>query len=262
MKENDLTFLKDWFSGYCKSFYSSDAEDQKNIVLKEKHTHNVCRNIVEIAKAQSLTYNEMMIAETIALLHDIGRFQQYAKYKTFKDSISVNHGLLGANILLEEKILQNLPDDEQKLIIQAVKFHNAFTLPDIKDENVILFLKLIRDADKLDIWRIFIEYYEGSEEEKASAAGLGLPDTPEYSDDILSCVYKKQVASLSNLKTLNDSKIMQLIWVYDLHFKTSFKLLSEKDYINRIASTLPQTKKINNAKAFLLAFVNEKLKNG
>jgi putative nucleotidyltransferase with HDIG domain len=262
VKKNDLIFFKDWFSDYCKSFYSPDAEDQKNIVLKEKHAHNVCKNIIEIAKAQSLAENEMMIAETIALFHDIGRFQQYAKYRTFKDSISVNHGLLGANILLKEKILQNLPDDEQELIIQTVKFHNAFTLPDIRDGKVVFSLKLIRDADKLDIWRIFIEYYEDSEEEKASAVGLDLPDTSEYSEEVLSYIHNKKVAPLSNLTTLNDLKIMQMTWVYDLYLKASFKLLSERDYINRIISTLPQTEKINAAAAFLLVFMNEKLKHG
>ena len=118
MKQDDLIFFRKWFSDYCKSFYSSDIEYQKNIYLKEQHTFNVCKNIIEIAKGLSFNNDRLILTETVALFHDIGRFPQYARYRTFRDSISVNHGLLGAQTLLEKKILQNLPDDEQELVIK------------------------------------------------------------------------------------------------------------------------------------------------
>jgi putative nucleotidyltransferase with HDIG domain len=259
MTQKDLIFLKNWFSTYCESFYSLNPEDQKNIFLKVKHSLNVCENIIQIAGGLSLNQNETMLAETIALFHDIGRFPQYAKYKTFNDSISVNHGKLGAEVLHEERPLQNLSEDEQKLIINTVKLHNTYAIPYLEnsessrtdtDQKNILFLKLIRDADKLDIWRVFIEYYESNEAERASVAAHGLPDLPEYSEKILSCIYEKKTASMRNVKTLNDFKLMHLSWIYDLNFNTSFRLLLERDYINKIITKLPQTDRIK--KAFLL----------
>jgi hypothetical protein len=259
MNQDDLDFFKKWFSDYCKSFYSSDIRDQKNIALKEHHTFNVCKNIIKIAKELLLSDNQILLAETIALFHDIGRFPQYAKYKTFRDSISVNHGLLGSRILLEENVLQNLCKPEQEIIIQAVKFHNAFLTPKKIEKEIIFFVKLLRDADKLDIWRVFIEYYEISDENRASAVGLGLPDSPEYSEDILSCLYKKKIVSLSKIKTLNDFKLLQLSWVYDLNFKPSFRLLMERDYLNRIISTLPQTWKIHGVASILKEFVRQRV---
>ena len=258
MKQDDLDFFKKWFSDYCKSFYSSDIEDQKNIHLKEQHTSDVRKNIIRIADGLSLSNSMRILAEAIALFHDIGRFPQYAKYKTFRDSISVNHGLLGARILLEEKILQNLAESEQELIIQAVRFHNAFAVPKLEKKDIVFFIKLVRDADKLDIWRIFIEYYEGPRQDTASAIGLGLPDIPGYSGDILSCLYRKEVASLSKIKTFNDFKLLQLSWIYDLNFKPSFGLLSERDYIDRTVSKLPQTKEILNASLSLKEFVRRR----
>ncbi|MEW6161968.1 MAG: HD domain-containing protein [Nitrospirota bacterium] len=260
MTKDDLIFFKNWFSDYCKSFYSSNREDQRNIRLKEVHTFNVCENIIEIGRELSLSDSEMMLAETVALFHDIGRFPQYVKYKTFVDSISVNHSLLGAQTLLEEKTLQNLPEDEQELIIQAVRFHNAFSIPKIEKEDIVFFIKLIKDADKLDIWRVFIEYYESPEENRASAVGLGLPDTTDYSEEVLLNIFKKKMASLSKVKTLNDFKIMQLSWVYDLNFRTSFRLLMERNYIERIVSKLPKTEEIHRASAYLKEFVYSKLK--
>ena len=260
MTRDNLIFYKKWFSDYCKSFYSSDIEDQKNIYLKEQHTFNVCKNIIEIAKELSLSNDQIILSEAVALFHDIGRFPQYAKYKTFRDNIPVNHGLLGAQTLLKEKILQNLPDEEEESIIQAVKFHNAFSIPKTEKEDIVFFIKLIRDADKLDIWRVFIEYYESPDENRASAVGLGLPDIPEYSEDVISCLYKKKIVSLSKIKTLNDFKLLQLSWIYDLNFKPSFRLLFERDYIDRITVKLPQTEEIQKVLFPLKEFVLQRLK--
>lgn len=260
MTRDNLNFFKRWFSDYCKSFYSTDVKDQKNIYLKEEHTFYVCKNIVGIAKGLSLNNDKTILAETVALFHDIGRFPQYAKYKTFRDSISVNHGLLGAQTLIEEKILQRLPDDEQELIVQSVKFHNAFSVPKKEKEGIGFFIRLIRDADKLDIWRVFLEYYEGPDDSKASAVGLGLPDISEYTAGVLSYIYQKEIVFLSKIRTLNDFKLLQLSWIFDLNFIPSFQFLIERDYIDRIISNLPQTEEIQNVSLFLKEFVQQKLK--
>ena len=49
------------------------------------------------------------VAEAIALFHDVGRFPQYARYKTFRDSISTNHAALGASVLFEQERSGSLP---------------------------------------------------------------------------------------------------------------------------------------------------------
>jgi len=261
MTQKDLIFFKRWFSDYCKSFYSPNSEDQKNILLKEQHTIKVRENIVDIAKRLSLGSHQTMLAEAISLFHDIGRFPQYAKYKTFRDSVSVNHGVLGAQILLKENILRDLPENEQKLIVKAVKLHNAFSTPKKENNSIIFFIKLIRDADKLDIWRVFVEFHESPVENRASAVSLELPDTPEYSKNILSLLYKKQIVPLSRIKTLNDFKLLQLSWLYDLNFKPSFQLFLERDYMNRITAQLPQTKEIQRVLRSLEEFINHRFKN-
>jgi hypothetical protein len=259
MTKDDLTFFKQWFLDYCKSFYSSDIEDQKNILLKEHHTARVCENIVEISRRLSLDGHQTMLTEAVALFHDIGRFPQYAQFKTFRDSISINHGLLGAETLLKEGVLHALPENEQELIIEAVKFHNAFSIPKKENTTMTFFIKLIRDADKLDIWHVFIEYYESSKENRASAVSLGLPDTKEYSKDALTRLYKKKIVSLSQIKTLNDFKLLQLSWLYDLNFTPSFQLFSERNYLSRMMAQLPQTEDIKEIARSVGNFVNQRL---
>ncbi|MBI4685260.1 MAG: HD domain-containing protein [Nitrospirae bacterium] len=258
MTEKDLFFFKKWFADFCRSFYSENADDQRNISLKEGHTHNVCSNINRITEDLSLDRNEIMLSVTIALFHDLGRFPQYAKYGTFSDSASVNHGKLGSDILNEKGVLKNLPVNEQGIILDSVRFHNAFSIPDLHSRETVLFLRLIRDADKLDIWRVFVEPYYKTEEGMTSAVNLGLPDTPEYSEKALSCIYKKEIVPLAYLKTLNDFRLLQLSWVYDLNFSISFRLLLEHAYIRKIVEYLPHTENIKRMHLLLEEFANQR----
>jgi hypothetical protein len=102
------------------------------------------------------------------------------------ETVFVNHGS-GARTLREKGVLRNLSAAEQEVIIQSVMFHNAFSVPRKKSGDVIFFIKLIRDADKLDIWRVFLEYYESPDEQRASAVGLGYLTHP----DIRTCTFSR-----------------------------------------------------------------------
>jgi len=259
MDQHELNNLKRWFADYCRSFYSLNQEDQRNISLKEDHTRNVCRNIVQIARGISLDDAQVTLAEAIALYHDIGRFPQYQKFKTFKDSVSVNHAALGAKVLIKDKVLEGLPKHEQDIIIRTVALHNVYSIPGGLDENNLLFLKLVRDADKLDIWRVAIEYYGQPEDGRASAVGLGLPDFPGYSPEVLTALKNEQMVQLSTLKTLNDFKLLQLAWIYDLNFASSLRILVSRKYIDGIAATLPRTSEISGALETLRGYVQEGL---
>jgi hypothetical protein len=126
------------------------------------------------------------------------------------------------------------------------------------DPEIVYFIRMVRDADKLDIWRVFTEQFSLDEKGRASAAGLGLPDSPEYSDAILGCLKGKRQASLSGLRTLTDFKILQLTWIYDLNFGMSYRLLSERDHIDRIIAMLPDDERIKEAVSILKSYISQK----
>ena len=258
MDSLDILNLRQWVSRYCRSFDSEDEEDRKAFSLKELHTLHVSANMLSIAQAVLQYKNKILIAEAVGLLHDIGRFPQYAQYRTFRDSDSINHGRLGADVIEEQKVLDSLPRDEHELILDAVRFHNAYAIPDGLDPDKQFFLRMVRDADKLDIWRIFAEYYEKDPSERDPVAGLGLPDRPEYSDSVLACLAEKRLSRLSDLKTLNDFGIMQLTWAYDLNFPVSFRLASERGHIERIISILPKTEKVLTAVSTLRQHISNR----
>jgi hypothetical protein len=97
------------------------------------------------------------------------------------------------------------------------------------------------------------------EEERASAVGLGLADTAGYSEDVLSCILRGKMATLSQLKSMNDFKLMHLSWIYDINLRPSFRLLSERNYIDKIVSQLPQDERIQKASSVLKEYVRKKV---
>jgi hypothetical protein len=261
MNQDDLNTLKTWFSEYCDTFSTSCDEDQRNFDLKRKHTHDVCSNMLLIARDLELDDQRAMLAEAIALFHDVGRFPQYQQYKTFQDSISVNHAALGAKVLIENGALNSLSKKEQNLIVRAVTLHNVLAIPGDLDQDLLQLVRMIRDADKLDIWRICLEYYVQPRAEQASAVGLGLPDIPEYSPAILKNLHQRKLVLLSSLKTLTDFKLLQLAWIFDLNFPASLRIVAQRNYIDRFALSLPKTNDIADAVDAVREYLNEKLKN-
>lgn len=262
MNQEKLRSLKKWFDGYVSSFATSVEEDQRNIAIKADHTDQVCANAVRIAGDLHLRPQDAMLAEAIALFHDVGRFPQYREYRTFDDSISVNHAAVGAKVLLEREVLRELARRHQDIIIRAVTLHNVFTLPKGLDDETALFARLIRDADKLDILRVVIEYFEQDAGSRAEAVALGLPDRPGYSNEVLSCLLRGEMARKDALTTQNDFKLLQLAWLYDLNFTSSFRMVVERNYIRKIADKLPRTDEIDRAVERVRGHVNRRVREG
>lgn len=259
MTRTEIDSLRKVFTSYCSTFHDCSPEDHRNFLLKEIHTEEVCRNMNAIS---SEVFPEEVghrnLAEAVALFHDIGRFPQYRDYGTFRDSDSVNHAALGASILGRE-MLDGVDAEERRIIIEAVRLHNVFTLPKRIDEQVLPFLRLIRDADKLDIWRVFIEYFDLPPEERASAAGLGFADRPECSEEVLRQVISGKMVDLATVSTLNDFKLLQLSWVFDLNFGRSIELVSERDYVGRLSATLPDDPIVCSAVAAIKGYIQDRL---
>jgi putative nucleotidyltransferase with HDIG domain len=262
MNPRDLQTLKTWFAEYCASFATSVADDQRNYDVKQQHTAEVCANSVLIARELGMSEQDLLLAEAIGLFHDLGRFPQYRDYRTFNDSVSANHAALGARVLLEEGVLNMLPKPEQHMIVRSVALHNVFTLPTDLDDRSLQFVKIIRDADKLDIWRVFIEYYAKEKTDQASAVALGLPDNGNWSDKALAALKSGSMVNKNVLASLNDFKLLQLSWAYDLNFPVSFRLMQERGIIDKLESVLPADSGIKEAVACVRAYVGDRVNNG
>jgi HD superfamily phosphohydrolase YqeK len=243
MQREDLDFFRKWFFEYSSLFFSSDPFVQENIELKIKHTVRVCENILLIARSENLSEKECMLAEAIALFHDLGRFEQFTKYKTYSDSESENHAALSVKILKREKILSCLSEEEENLILKSVEYHNLMEIPkNIEQSKLNFYSRLIRDADKVDILRLACEEYAAEGKRLNPALELYLPNTRGYSEPIVSEILNNRMAKIVDMKNRNDVKLLRLSWVFDINFPATFSLLKKYGYLEEIMSYLPDIK--------------------
>lgn len=257
MNTDKLDKLRKWFADYVAAYYTDDPIYNRNINLKEKHTERVCREIIMLGRALGLSQEDMLLAETMALFHDIGRFPQYATYGTFKDSSSENHAKLGLRELTKHNTLSVCSDVEQTLITKAIGYHNVRTLPEDEDERCLFFARLLRDADKLDIWKVVIDYYDHRDEQPNSTIELGLPNNQAYSPAILNALRDHRIADLKDMTTLNDFKLLQISWIFDVNFSPTFRAVNERRYMEKIAATLPLTAEIGETLEIVQAYARE-----
>ncbi|MDY5618809.1 HD domain-containing protein [Faecalicatena sp.] len=76
----NLDHAKEIFENYLDSY---DRDDVK-IRLKIVHTYGVVEQSKEIARRMHLSDEDSRLAQLIALLHDIGRFEQLKQFDSFE----------------------------------------------------------------------------------------------------------------------------------------------------------------------------------
>jgi hypothetical protein len=239
MEQAHLDSLKSWFDKYVQPFYVTDPEGLKNIQMKVEHTRKVCDMMDAITAGEGLSAADARIAGAVALLHDVGRFPQYQRWRTFRDSVSDNHARLAVEVIRQQNLLAALPAEERLLIEEAVRFHNLLQVPTRVKSPTELFLRLIRDADKLDIWRVFLSYFATPEHERASAAMLGFPELPGVSPACLTALTEGRVVNLNTVACTNDFKLLLISWSYDLNFSSSYRQVRENAYLQALEANLP-----------------------
>ncbi len=259
MTKQQLNEISSWFDTFVANFRGKTSAKQRNYELKIVHTRQVRALSERLAASLDLTSEEQALAAAIAICHDIGRFPQYQHYGTFNDAASTNHATLALQTLKTEGILAPLVAKERSILLAAVALHNVFILPPELDPLVRCFAMLIRDADKLDIWRVMIENCAAAPEEQASAVFLELPETGLCSPRALQEVAAGRMPNRELLATVDDIKLLQLSWAYDLNFAGSFQIMVERGYLETLASLLPNQSGCREAVDVVRAFVQVRL---
>ncbi len=257
----DTDFFHSWFRNYVESFYTEDPKIQQNIRLKEEHTLRVCTEILRLGKALKLNGNALRLAEIIALFHDIGRFEQFTTYGTFDDRMSENHATLGLKVLKATNVLSGLTKMEQTIVYNAIEYHNVRRVPDNGDELIELHSKLIRDADKLDIWYVVTNYYTERHRQRNPALELELPDTSDYSLCFVDDLLNDRVSNSYDLKSFNDMKLLQLGWIFDINFTPTFFYIQERRIIEKIITALPDTEDIRKIQNHVTDYLEKRISN-
>ena len=261
MEQGQLDKLREWFDNYVAGFYGDDVYVNANLKLKEDHSRRTCDEMRYLVEELSLSDNQKRIAELIALFHDIGRFRQFVKYRTYNDSRSIDHCLLSLEVLRETKVLDEIEKEEKQLIEKAIEYHGQKRLPGGLDGECLLFSQLIRDADKLDVFYVVTEsckqYRKNPDEFNLE---VEFADVPRYSKQILEDILRGRLVDYSRLRTLNDMKLLQLGWVYDVNFTATLKRIRQRRFLEQIIDFLPRTEDIERVKAKIFEYVDCRIK--
>lgn len=226
----DKEIIANLFDEYVSHYNASNGM----IYLKIIHTKNVANNCENIARSiKILNDDDVKLAWLIGMLHDIGRFEQIKRYSTFRDEHSIDHAEFGVKLLFDEDLLDNFIklDKESETIIRfAILNHNKLKIDNILTEKQKIFTKIIRDADKLDIFRVCatdkpIDVYGGTKEEIEATI---------ISDDVYKLAMQKKCIPYTMRYTLADDIVCHLMLIWDLNFKRSFDLAKQQGFYKKI----------------------------
>lgn len=224
----DKTKAKRIFSEYVKNY---DCSDEK-IRLKVEHTYKVAELCEQIAVSERLSAEDVDLAWLIGLLHDIGRFEQLRQYDTFIDADSVDHAELGADILFEQGKIRDFIDDTDcdELIELAVRSHSLYRLPDDLTERDVMFCDIIRDADKVDILRVNIEF---SPEDIYNVPSEILRNE-EVTPEVMQSFFEEHATLRSLKKTAVDHLAGHISLIYELVYPHSVKVMAEQRFLEKM----------------------------
>ena len=247
----DRSRAKKVFADYVNSYDMNIGQN----ALKVKHTYKVADISEQIAKEQDLSPLDVDLAWLIGLLHDIARFEQNKRYGTFNDLTSVDHANLGVEILFKDGKIRDFIDETNYdyIIEKAIRFHNKYRVEAGLDDRTMMFCNIIRDADKLDIFRVNQEsskedVYEVSEEDFKNS---------EFSDAIFESFFNEKVVFKQLKKNAVDGLACHLSLVYELIYPASVKIAVEQGYVEKMMSFESENAKANEQ----LAKMSEKLKS-
>lgn len=236
--------LVDRVEAYGRAYCTGDDSHDYPLRLKWEHTLNVLAHAREIAAREevfsSAGYGRDASRALIlsALFHDIGRFEQFRRHKTFADALSCNHGSLGASIVRKQAFLAHESAEIRRLAILAVALHNRPAVPQRLSGKARAVLEGLRDADKLDIFRIMAEHL-GPQPRKDSVVLLHLADEPGHvSVAILDALRQGRVALYKDMRSHNDFAILLCTWLNALRYDTSLAIVRRQGHIDRIIEGL------------------------
>ena len=216
------------FNKYVSDF---NPEDSK-IKLKIGHTKRVAMLSKKIAQNLQLNEEQVQLAELIGLFHDVGRFKQIQIYNTFNDRISFNHAELSVQILFDEKLIDkfNVAEKYKKIIRLAILNHNKRKIDDTLNDDEMLFAKIIRDADKLDIFYTLCEY------DFLTIFSYADFNCGPISEVIMNDFINHHFVNYDCIKSNSDQIPTFYAYIFDLYFDFSLKFLIEKKYLDKFTA--------------------------
>lgn len=228
----NLEIAKNAFEKFLDGF---DRNDEK-IALKIVHTYGVVHYTKLVCQRMKLNEEDTNLALLIALLHDIGRFEQVRLYDSFEHT-TMSHAHFGVELLQKDSFLRQFIFDDKydEIIYAAIYHHSDYILESSGDERIDFFCKMIRDTDKLDNCRVkLVDSIEVLLNESKEQVG-----SEAISEKVWQSCLNQESVLLSDRQTKVDYWVSYIAYFFDINFKESFQIIEENDFVSKTIHRIP-----------------------
>lgn len=258
--------IKKTFQEYTDRYDSTNPK----IKLKIDHTYRVADLCEQIAQSLELSAAEVDLAWLSGMLHDVGRFEQLRRYNTFSDAQSIDHARFAVELLYDEGLIADyvpeisttelvadagtwrsmggvnesptaqsedmpLSDILQTLRI-AIGEHSAYRIQKGLDERTRMFCQILRDADKVDIFRVIcdtpMEEVYGFQTKDILRSAI----TPE----VMQAFYEHHAVLRKLKKCPADYIVAHGSLTFELVYPESLRIAKEQGYLKQMMSFQPE----------------------
>lgn len=256
----DLIKAKKEFEKYVSLF---DLKNPK-IELKKEHTYRTVEVARKIAESLQLNKEDIDLAQLIALLHDIARFEQLKQYNTYNDLISFDHGDYGVKLLFEEGMIRTFISENcyDSIIQKAIQSHNKYAIEKGLNERELLHAKIIRDADKTDI---YVCHVRDIEESRGAIYLYDEMAKQKVTPLVLNTFLNHQLINREDVQNDIDRLVTALAFIYDYNYICGLKIIQEQQYIQKILKRIDiydeKRKQVDLLRRVSLQYIDDRIKN-
>ncbi|MEE3494842.1 MAG: HD domain-containing protein [Butyrivibrio sp.] len=225
----DRQRVKERFASYTRGY---DPEDTK-IALKIAHTYRVADYCEQIARSIGLTDDEVEFAWLSGMLHDIGRFEQVKRYNTFLDSQSVDHAEFGADLLFGENgFIGDYIDDRSwdPMLEIVIRQHNKYRMDAAISGKTLVFCNILRDADKVDIFRVNVE----TPMEEIYNVSSDVLFSSGVSEKVMEQVRERRAINRDIMNSPAEHLIGHIALTFELVYEKSREIAKEQGYLYKM----------------------------
>ena len=229
----DFELAKKSFQEYLKNYDTNDG----SIALKIKHTYEVVKKSEYIANGLRLDKENIELAKIIALLHDIGRFEQIKEFEEFNDK-KIEHAEFGVKVLFDNSLIRKFIDEDKydNIIYKAIYNHNKYKIEENLNEKELLQCKIIRDADKLDNFRV--KEKDKLEDMFPKIYNEKTINYETISEKVYEDFMQHKCIKLEDRKTIIDYWVCVIAFIFDLNFNISLQYVKENNYIDILVNRI------------------------
>ena len=225
----------------CEEFFSLyNIMDDKTLEMctrKKIHTRAVADSCRFIAEYLELTPYDCDLAFVIGELHDFARFGQAAVTRSFKDTDRYNHAKMAVRLLFTHRLIEDiipdyakLPVDDRLVLEKAIYHHSDLSLPRGLTEREKLFCNIIREADRIDIFRTVSE----NRWETIYGCDRNTVYASVISEDVLSAFENRRLVNYSKCKTVADRHLGHIALCFGLKSRAAIKRAVEQGYLFKL----------------------------